>query len=251
MSRSSVVLRIAGVAGLIVAAALALLRAPQAGEPSPVAPRDSVPAAAPAVGSHAGEVPIAPRELVADAEPAAAAATAAADDGGVAVRGVVVDAAGDPVPTGFVSVLAVGCDDGEGAEIGADGAFALPVLPRGFYRLVVESPLRPTLVHGPVLLDACAAAEPLRLRLPHPAALRGVVETRASAEDLSVVCIDAGGITRRAPVEPNGRFALQGLSPGPHRVLLQNGARDTVLAGETVYLAEGETRDAEFVLPRR
>jgi len=144
---------------------------------------------------------------------------------GAAVAGRVVDDDGQPVAG--ARVVAASASEPfpvidprrDGAVTGADGAFRLPVVAAGTYRLTASDARHAPATSPPLVLDGTHPREGVELVLAAGASVHGVVRDTAgkpvAAADVRVV---AGGHVpwrpqRQAFTGADGRFAFTGLAP--------------------------------------
>ncbi|MCA9706596.1 MAG: carboxypeptidase regulatory-like domain-containing protein [Myxococcales bacterium] len=184
---------------------------------------------------------------------------------GAAVRGVVVDASGRPVEGATVSAQAKVTDDPRarrldvwGEDTEASGSFALEGLLGGSYDL--------TVYHR----DLPAPHEPTTVEVPEGGVVEGVTLTMLASGEIHGIVRDehgtgvAGASVRvrgprwlEASTRDDGRFELQGVEVGEHRVTAQRGWSDTMrapgatdddAAGERVSVRSGEVAEIELVV---
>lgn len=141
----------------------------------------------------------------------------------LAISGGVERESGGPLAGALVSATARGADlPAAQAVTGSDGRFALRELPEGAYRVTATAPGL-----APASRVARAGAADLLLRLSQGGSLVGQVRDRKSGAPVApflVTVLRSGG--RREParslavIDAEGRFALDGLEPGPAQVIV-------------------------------
>lgn len=141
---------------------------------------------------------------------------------GIAGRGIVLAPDGAPVAQAWVSLQAPGQTDGIGAATRDDGRFQWPPVVAGVYRIRVESPGLPAWESGELLLRLSEREPTWTLRLRRGAAVCGTVRPWHRDRQADVVLTHGSGIARRAAVDPEGRYELTGLTPGPYHVHLDD-----------------------------
>jgi hypothetical protein len=129
------------------------------------------------------------------------------------LAGTLDDAAGAAVPGAHIEIIS-GVAEGRQVVVGADGAFAIDMLPAGKLRVRVTHPSYPT-----AELDAVATrtGEPQRLRLALGGQVEGVLLDDSSAAPITGITIDAtgpGGLTADAISDTRGLWKLGPLRPG-------------------------------------
>ncbi|MGE3175344.1 MAG: carboxypeptidase regulatory-like domain-containing protein [Planctomycetota bacterium] len=133
------------------------------------------------------------------------------------MRGQVRDSFGQPVADARVELTPAGDPSRPGASATTDdaGAFELPPLAGGDYRLLVQ-PMALPVLQMKLHLDDGASVGSFDLQLPRGAALDGVVVPWQAGSRAEVVLVHEHGAVRRAAVDPGtGEFALRGVTPGP------------------------------------
>ncbi len=141
---------------------------------------------------------------------------------GVAGRGIVLDPDGAPVADAWVSLQPATCTDAIGVATSDDGTFRWPAVLPGAYRIRVESPCLPAWESGELLLRLSEREPTWTLRLRRGAAVCGTVRPWHRDRQADVVLTHGSGIARRAAVDPEGRYELTGLTPGPYHVHLDD-----------------------------
>jgi protocatechuate 3,4-dioxygenase beta subunit len=192
---------------------------------------------------------------------------------GLAIRGLVVDPAGEGVAAISINarVKAKPGDDPRGQRTSQwgertepDGSFELAGLLPGTYELSVWSedrprPREPTVVE----LAAGSDAEDVRVVLPATGRLEGIVRDDAgepaAGVSVSTSLADAPS-NQRTTTGDDGRFRFDHVHVGQHRVTAQAGwfnsmrapgTTDDDVQGETVSVSEGGTAQVELVVERR
>lgn len=184
---------------------------------------------------------------------------------GQAIRGVVVDAGGKPVENARVSARGKAGKDprarlvnSSGERTEPDGTFVLAGLLPGAYELLVRhddtpSPEKPTEVE----LSAGADLTGITLTLPASGEVHGIVRDERGAGLAGVSVNIEGPRWTSASTNDEGRFVLQGVEAGEHRVVAQRGwsekmrapgATDDDEAGEKVDVRAGEITEVELVV---
>ncbi len=139
------------------------------------------------------------------------------DTANAILAGTLDDATGAAVSGATLAVVG-GAGDGRTAMTGADGTFAIEMLPQGPVRVRITHPEYP-----PAELDATASTAGVRerLRLALGGQIEGVLLDDASASPIAGMTIDArgpAGARADATTDPQGRWTLGPLRPGAWRV---------------------------------
>jgi hypothetical protein len=145
------------------------------------------------------------------------------------ISGRVLTPAGEPEPRAFVSVqprMTSVADD--------QGRFVVEVEP-GVYRVEARGRSGNASVAG-----VAAGTTDLEIRLGAPGQVLGRVRDAGSADGLVVVAKGEGLGDRSVRVEPDGRYAVENLSPGTYRVHARAGTR--VASSDAVEVKAGEVR---------
>ncbi|MBA3546824.1 MAG: carboxypeptidase regulatory-like domain-containing protein, partial [Nannocystis sp.] len=187
---------------------------------------------------------------------------------GGSIRGMVVDARGQPVPNIHVGARPVSeparsrGQTTSADNIGPDpqGHFELPGLLPGDYEVYVHTTSTPRALPGrPVRVSLLAGQdlEGVRIELPASAELRGVVhDVKGRPVARALVTVVAGAQPQRTPVGDDGAFVLAHVPAGTHRVfatrdgvpLRAPGTGDDDLQGEMVELHAGAAQTVKLVV---
>ena len=177
---------------------------------------------------------------------------------GVAVSGTVTDSAGRPVAGARVVAVDAGAAGAtvdlarDGAASGKDGAWSLPALAAGTYRLAVAHGSHPIEIGQPLTVGEHPVVG-IDLRLPDGCRLRGAVRgrggepiagARVAASARGTGAVDAPA--RSAVTDEQGRFQLDGLPAGEVDVVAQ--AAGAAAPPARASLEPGAPAEVTFVL---
>lgn len=142
------------------------------------------------------------------------------DGANAILAGTLDDDKGATVPGAHIEIIA-GAGQGRSVVVGADGAFALDMLPRGRLRVRVTHPAYP-----PAELDATASTsgERVRLRIALGGQVEGALIDEGSGGPLVGMTIEArgpGGLTAEAATDDKGQWKLGPLRPGSWRLTVR------------------------------
>ncbi|MEA2559218.1 MAG: hypothetical protein QOH06_722 [Acidobacteriota bacterium] len=139
-------------------------------------------------------------------------------EGGVEVRGRVVDEGGTPVPSARVSLRAGPRSWNQpDAASGADGSFVLDGVADGTYRVVADKEGFARSREGVEVTVAGSSVSGIEVKLTAGGAIVGQLSGLDFAE-LSKVQISLGGSRQAGQVSPDGSYRIDHVEPGEQRV---------------------------------
>ncbi|NVB40652.1 carboxypeptidase regulatory-like domain-containing protein [Pseudenhygromyxa sp. WMMC2535] len=180
---------------------------------------------------------------------------------GYPLSGVVVDAAGDPIP-GVVILAERQAEPGErlgrmaarteSEPASKSGAFRFEGLVAGTYELQIGGSSGPALDESIEVELRAPGLEGVRIEAPLPGTLRGRVldDQGTGVANITVSAYPESGEAREIHSDDAGNFELRGLGPGDCRVIAIDGRWQLEVASGEVEILAGAVAELDLEVPR-